>query len=417
MSANVSAPAAPVQIPPGALFGVPGYTQYTEQRDNNDGMNMVLAQSNAVDMVGAGAANYKDTDVVFWWDHDFAWTNTITPGTSAITTSPYFPFNLIQSMVLSVQNAYKPLEVLSGIDAAIFQMLRPMRQNEFRNNLNANPALNWQTANIAQANLITGTGFASTSTAINWSMEVPTATYFDAYYHLDKAGNPVAGVMQPQRCWVSPLYMAGSARWVQPQFRFAPLTVSNLDTGPFNIGAGTGTGAGSVKQAIRRSGVYASPNPAVLPQVMVPWQTRRKSTQYSIAGRSFVDIPISAVADPGQILSLFVRMWDPAANGGLGAPISISNVTIFRLTYGSGLFRFDDTPLQAQKRIFNQHGILLPQGVLAWDLATDTFGRTVNQFALNTLTTAGVNIRIEFSAAQSTSAYVVVGTEELVIVE
>jgi hypothetical protein len=141
------------------------------------------------------------------------------------------------------------------------------------------------------------------------------------------------------------------------------------------------------------------------------------STSYGIGGRSIVDIPLQAVAQPGQILLVYVRMWDPAANGGLGAPININVVTRCQLQYGSGLLRFDDTPKQAQRRIMSQHGLLLPVGVIAWDLGTDQYGRVSNAGALNTLTTAGVNIHLEFTAAQSASSYVVVGTELLVIVE
>lgn len=417
--APAATPAAPPQLPPGALFGVPGYTQLTEQRDNNDGFAVTLAQTTQTDWVSAGIANFKQTDVVFWWELDFAITSTYVTGTSVLTTSPYFPFNFIQSYVLSIQNLFRPMEVVNGIDAAIFQMLRPIRskQNEYRTNLFANPSANWQAAAIPQANLITSTGMTTGTSSILFSLEMPASIFFDIYYHLDKSGNPVAGVMQPQRCIVSPIYMAGSARFVQPQIRFAAGSAANLDFGPVNIGAGTGTFAGSVTTAIRRSGVYGSNDPRVLPPVMNPWQYRRMSTSFGIGGRTIVDIPMQAVAQPGQILLIFVRMWDPAAAAGLGAPININVVTRCQLQYGSGLLRFDDTPKQAQRRIFSQHGLLLPVGVIAWDLGTDQYGRMSNAAALNTLTTAGVNVHLEFTSAQSASSYVVVGTELLAIVE
>jgi hypothetical protein len=58
-----------------------------------------------------------------------------------------------------------------------------------------------------------------------------------------------------------------------------------------------------------------------------------------------------------------------------------------------------------------------PPGVLAWDLAIDDQGRLTNRRALNTLTTAGVNIHTEYVAALSATAYVNIGVEYLAYVE
>lgn len=416
---------APAALPPGALFGVPGFTQPTEQKDNNDGFVATLNQTAQTDLVSTGITNFKQTDVVCWWELDLAITSTYTAGTSALTTSAYFPYNFLQASVLSIQNLFKPLEVNSGIDMAIFQVLRPMRQQPGQNLLGATPVGNtgttfgsWANTAVGQANLVGQEGLTTASTAINLSLELPASLYFDIYYHLDKTGNPVAGVQQPQRAIVSPVYMAGSARYVQPQIKFAAGTAANLDFSPVNIGAGTGTFTGQVKLAnVRRVGFYGSNDPRVLPPVMNPWQYRRMTTTFGVAGRTLVDIPLQAVAQPGQILLMYVRMWDPSANGGLGAAININTVTRAQILYGSGLLRFDDTPLVAQRRILQQHNVLLPQGVLAWDLALDLYGRVTNANAINTLTTAGVTIHLEFTSALSATAYIVVGTELLVVVE
>lgn len=417
---------APAQLPPGALFGVPGFTQPTEQRDNNDGFTVTLNQTNQTDTLSNGIANFKQTDVVCWWELDLAITSTYTAGTSALTTSAYFPYNFLQQTVLSIQNLFKPVEVLSGIDLAIFQVLRPMRQQPSGQNLlGATPVGEsgtgfgaWAATAVGQANLVGQEGLTNASTAINLSLELPASLYFDIYYHLDKNGAPVQGVQQPQRAIVSPVYMAGSARYVQPQIKFAAGTSGNLDFAPVNIGAGTGTFTGSAKlNGVRRVGYYGSNDPRTLPPVMNPWQYRRMTTNFSVSGRTIVDIPVQAVSNPGQILLLFIRMWDPAANGGLGAPVSIATISRCQIQYGSSLLRFDDTPLQAQRRIMQQHNTLLPVGVLAWDLAMDMYGRITNANALNTLTTAGVNIHLEMSTPFSTTAYIVVGTELLVVVE
>lgn len=407
------------QLPPGALFGVPGFTQPTEQSDNNDGFTMALSTTNTTSTKSKGLQNFKQTDLVNHWELSVELDQTNVAGTSAITTSPYFPWNYLQSTVLSVQNLFKPIEVPSGIDLAIFQALRPMRQNPGGQNvLFAAPQSAYQAAAIAQANLVTETGDTFTTAAIHLPVEFPASLYFDLYYHMDKTGNLIRGVPQPQRAIVSPLYMAGSARYVAPEIVVAPGSVSNLDQGPFNIGAGTGTFSTNwLLRRVRRVGFYGSDNKLVLPPVMSPWQYRRAATQFGLGGTSKIDIPLQAVAQPGQILSNYVRLWDPAANGGLGAPIDIANVTVCQVQYGSKLLRYDDVPFLAQQRILAQHNVLLPKGVLAWDYALDRYGRVCNNEAINTLTTAGCQIHLEFSSAVSSSAYAVVGTEQLVVVE
>lgn len=413
--AEAAAPAGPA---PGAYFGLPGITAWTEQPDNNDGVVTALAQTAPVSAAGLGA--FRQVDVVFAWEMEVAWTNTIVNGTSAITTSAYFPYNIIQGTQFSIQNQYNSIDVRSGIDLAIFQLYRPWRHSQVdkRTNLGANPAgqpgasatVGWAAAALPQANLDTGTAFTSASSAISFTLELPVSLIFDVYFDLLKDGTPARS---PQRAIVSPQYMAGSARNLQPFVNYAALSVANLDNGPYNIGAGTGTGAGSIKTGIMRQGVYASNNPAMMP-VIYDWQYVRQSKQFGISGKAVVDIAIPTV---GQVLSLFIRMWDPAANGGLGAPININVVTKCQLQFGSGLFKFNDTPQRAQRRFVKQHGFLPPQGVLIWDLALDDYGRISNAKALNTLTTSGLNIHLEFTVAQSATAYIVLGVEALTYVE
>lgn len=421
--------AQPATLPPGALFGVPGFTQPTEQTENNDGSIVNLASGAQVSSLAQGIGNFKQTDVICWWELDLAMAGTYTAGTSTLTTSGYAPWNVLQSIVLSVQNLFKPIELTApsaGIDAAIFQVLRPMRQNPYGQNvLFADPFGTsgtgfgaWQATGIAQPNVVSASGWSTATTAYGLSLELPASLYFDIYYHLDKSGQPVRGVAQPQRAIVSPVYMAGAARYVQPQLIWAAGNAPTLDVGPVNIGAGTGTYAsGASTLTVRRVGFYGSNDPRTLPPVMNPWQYRRMTTPFNIGGRQRVDIPLQAVSNPGQILLVYVRLWDPTLNTNLGGPIPIANVTKCQLLYGSGLLRFDDKPLQTQRRIMEQHNVLLPQGVLAWDLAMDLYGRITNAYALNTLTTAGVTIHLEFTGAQSASAYAVVGTELLVVVE
>ena len=393
---------------PGSMFGLPALTLYTEQFDNNNGAVTALTQANSVNALTLG--QFTQTDVVFWWELELTITNTVTPGTSTITTSQYFPFSFLGESKLRIQNMYDSWHPLDGIDAFIWQILRPMRGNTDFSNLGASPISGFQNSSLPQANLDTASGYTSASTSILFTLEIPVSIYFDVYFDLAKDGTIIS---PPHKAIVSPQYMAGSARVVQPALVYNPGSAATLDQGPYNIGTGTGTFAGSVTHVFKRVGIYGSNNPSVMPTVY-NWQYLREAKQFSLAGRTTADILVPTY---GQVLLLFVRLFDPAANGGLGAPISVANVTKCQLKFGSGLLRFDDTPRSAQRRIMKQANVLLPQGVLAWDLAMDNYGRVSNAGAMNTLTTASVLVHLEFTSALSASAYAVLGVEALTYVE
>ena len=79
---------------PGSFFGVPGLTQWTDQAEANSGAVITLAQ--ATQTPWNTAVPFKQTDVVFWWDIGFAWTNTATAGAGQTnTTTQYLPYNVI----------------------------------------------------------------------------------------------------------------------------------------------------------------------------------------------------------------------------------------------------------------------------------------------------------------------------------
>ena len=400
---------APTQNPPaGSMFGLPALTLYTEQFDNNNGAVQALSQTNQVQSLNL--TQFTQTDVVFWWEMELSITNTVTAGTSTVTTSAYFPFSFMGESKLRIQNMYDSWHPLNGIDAMIWQALRPMRGQSDFSNLGASPIPNWQSASLAQANLDTAASYTSASTSILFTLEIPVSLFFDVYFDLAKDGTIIS---PPHRAIVSPQYMAGSARLVQPQIIFNPGSAATTDNGPYNIGAGTGTFTGSNTFAFKRVGVYGNNNPATMPTVY-NWQYMREARQYSASGVTKLDLLVPTY---GQILSIFVRLFDPSAAAGLGAPINLTNVTKCQLKFGSGLLRYDDTPRSAQRRVMKQSNFLLPQGVLAWDMTIDNYNRVSNAGALNTLTTASVLVHLEFAAALSTTAYAVMGVEALTYVE
>jgi len=407
---------APAPLMPGQIFGVPGQTQYTDQFDSTKSLTTTLATSSQTSV--NGIQPFKQTDVVFWWELDVTITQTYTAGTSTVTSSPYGPYNWIASLALQIQNQYSSVSYTqpgAGIDAAIFQLIRPMRGTDRRNNLDVNPAGflssngGWANANLPQPTLQTAPAWASTAASATFTLELPGSIFFDVYYDLDAAGNVIS---PPHRAIVSPQYMAGTVRQVQPQIIYAAGSSSTLDVGPANIGAGTGTFSGSASLTIRRVGLYAG-NPAALP-VVYAWQYLRTTSQISLAGRS--QLPFTAVPTAGQILAVFLRLFDPSANSGLGAAIAMSAITVCQLQYGSGLLYYDDTPKSAQRRFLKMHGFMPPVGCIIWDLALDEYGRVNNYKALNTLNTSGVGVALTFTGAQSSTAYAVMGVEALTYV-
>jgi hypothetical protein len=172
----------------------------------------------------------------------------------------------------------------------------------------------------------------------------------------------------------------------------------------------------TVTTTLRRYGFYSSNDERVLPPVQ-PWQYALKSFQYPIASQSGT-INIQLPNDDGQILSLWVWLWDPTLNSGAGGGVVFTgtNIANVRLLYGSSLKRFDDTPFSNQYRWVQQHSQLPPAGLLGWDLALMADGRLSNWGGtLNTLTTNAITIQIVTGSSYSfsSSAYAVVGRELL----
>lgn len=419
----------PQQAPlPGAYFDVPGIpggaTQWSQQDDSTT--NLVTTGQQAAIVPINGIIQFRQTDVVLDWYAHLNVAQTYTTGTSTLTASAYAPFNVIGAVKLTIQNQYASVDVESGIDWAIFNIIRPYEQNEIVNGVNnyANPAgspaggtaTGYPALALAQANQIWATQWATSTTAYNLILRLPASQFFDTYYDLAVTGEPVS---QPHPAYVSPQYMAGTTRVITPSININPGSSAITDGGPVNISAGTGTYVGSVTTRLRRRFAYAG-QPTVQPPVYA-WQYKWKTQRFGIGGQSTTTIIIPL--ETGQLLSAYVRMFDPAANGALGAPININTLTVAQLQYGSGLFSYDFTtvgPSTAaalwQRSWLEKHNTLLPAGVICFDLALDEAGNITNKRALNTLTTAGILIKLSWTGAQSSSSYVVLGTESLVYV-
>ena len=421
-SSSSAATAQAAQTVPGALYGVPGLTNPVEQFDTTEGL--VTAGSGGAQVPINGIQPLKQTDVVLSWELfvTYSFADAPAAGTGqTLGVSPYAPYTLLGPTTLSLQNQYKPIDVLSARDLAIFQSYRPRYiKSDIRNANLASPVLGAANASSswAEAQLLEGANdwtSTTTTTGRTFVLRLPASIEFDYYYPLDIQGNIVGN---PGRAIVSPQYMGGTTRIVTPQLTLAQ-GLGGGDISPFTTTtltaeddtASTWAGGFSTSIDIRRNAIYSANNPQVLPPVQ-PWQYALHSWQYPLGAQSKASIGIPN--DVGQILSIWVLLWDPAAANGAGAAIAMSAVNVCQLKYGSGLFRFDDTPTTMQARWIQQHQALPPAGFIGWDCALNPDGRLMNNGGvLNTLTTNAIQIVLELNSPGSAQTYAVVGTEAL----
>ena len=402
---------------PGQFYGLPGLTQFMELPDTQTGVTVTGAQASTTNV--NSLSQLTQDNIVFWWEMEVAISQTYTAGAGGQTTSPYFPWSYLSSVQLSLQSMYSNVQVDNGIDLYLFEAIWPTRGYHMVHdgNLGGNPAERAYAAGPPQAgqsyagavqeNLFCTT-VSSTPAAmmgLNFTAVLPGSFFLDEYWDMDMAGNLMSNVAIPAT--VSPQYMAGAARQVTPKIVLASGSVADLATGPFTL-TGNATLTFAATFTMRRVGLYATENVETDP-VVYNWQYQRISKSYPINGSPFT----VKIDESAQVLGMFLRFWDPVAQ----APIDVANIKKITLSYGGTLARFLDTPLTMQKRFFEQHKLLLPQGVLCWDLSLDPdgSGKLTNAYCLNTRVTANPTITIEWVNGYTPGANskVVVGYHEL----
>ena len=415
-----------VEVPVGTMFGLPGHTSYVEQFENLQ--NVVTALGQSAQTPWNPPASVQKTDIVFWWELETFWTESVTYSAGTLVNSPEAPYNLIQVPTLKLQGQYTPWELESGFDGAFMQMYRPMRQRGQRNlqdviQANFVPATSFANGLIPQANLVAATLASSYSSPASLSsypfiLEIPAGMFFDEYWDLALDGTIMPnthGRPGPLPGFISPQYMAGGERVIVPKFNLAAGIAPNYDQGPLAATAALTVTAfsGSVTQNLRRYAILATDNPAELPPIY-NWQYRRSAKRFTALGSvTKIDIPVT---EYGQLLSTYVRIFDPTlGTNSVGGYYNVANITKCQLLYGSNLPRFDDDIPAMQKRFIEQHGFLPPQGTTVWDLiAARPTEKITNARALNTITNSNVHIHLEFSSAPGAGSYAVLGTELLV---
>lgn len=403
----MAAPAAPAQM--GKLFGLPGLSRELTQFENADGIVTTLSGTAQTQLIGMQP--FMQSDVITHWEFQATWANTQGLGGGANTTSAYFPYNIFQTTKLVLQNQFAPIDVESGIDLAIFQAYRPFDRTGPRTDV---LYTNFNTMYSNQTNQISAGNYTNGSTSIKFRLEIPVSLWFDQYFQLAENGSILNGGM-PIRALVTPELMAGTAKLVTPSILYAAASApgGTLDNSPLIVTGGAPTYSGSMTLHILRHGYYQPDRPETIPPIY-DWRYQRISRRYLVgaASRWTQQIPFT-----GQILSVFVRLWDPTLNSNAGGPVVITNVTESSIIYGSSLYREQNQPVDTQAAFVRKYLFLPTSGVLLWDFATNRFGEVSNAGALNTLTTSGVSIKLVFSGTQASSCYAVIGVEGLSFVQ
>src|SRR5258708_30422412 len=110
------------------------------------------------------------------------------------------PYNIFQNLNLQMQGQYKPLDVISGFDAALFQLYRPMRgsaQMAYQPNLGANPAGTIPNAAFAQANPVAFPSQTATTSPAPFLLQIPASLRFDQYWGLSENGTVLRPPISP----------------------------------------------------------------------------------------------------------------------------------------------------------------------------------------------------------------------------
>lgn len=400
----------PGAVPASALFGLPGISQWTEQKENLDGTVTTFQSGSQVDV--QFASNFKQTDVVFQWQMEVLVQGFQLSTVTNLVTSAQFPYNVIGPFGLNFQNQFDTINMPNAFIAGIMQMFRPAKMAFINNALDQNPsASNYS----AEQNQVTNSTFApsalnpanyvlsaASAQTYKFTIDLLPGLFFNLYYDLEEDGRLYTHKMQPIKAWVSPQLMSGTNRVITPRVRLNQ-GVGTGDSAPagYTSAPGTLNAGATATLGFRRKAVYQPAGINDTPPIF-NWQYSRDFRRFSLSGVSSIDL---AVPQIGQILMLGIYMWDPTLNTSVGGPIPITNVTECDLIYGSGLFKFQDKPIHMQRRLLRQHGLLPPEGTILWDMAITDDGLITNSMALNTLTTSGCTVHIDFTGTQSNTAY------------
>jgi hypothetical protein len=404
--------ATPGAVPASSLFGLPGVTNWSEQKENNDGVT--VAQSSGSQNTANFPANFKQTDIVVNWQMEVSNSTTTTWSAGTPVRSSRFPYSYVGPIALNMQNQFNTINYPDGFHAAIMQAIRPSKFGYLPQFMDQASIANVNGTN--QSNLTTSASAyalptSGTAQVTSFTIDLVPSILFNIYYDLEEDGRLYSHKATPIKAWVSPQLMSGTNRVIQPQVTMNQIIGSQGDTaGLTNNGVTLTSASGTTTLGFRRKAIYQPSGQNDTPPVF-NWQYSRDYRRFSLSALSSIDIPIPQV---GQILSMALVMWDPTlGTGNVGGPLPLSSVKECDIVYGSGLFKYQDTPQRMQDRFYRQHNILMPEGVLVWDMGITDDGLITNAMALNTLTTSGCTLHVDFTSQTNSGAYGILLFESL----
>jgi hypothetical protein len=389
----------------GQFLEYPGSLERFEEPDTNDMVPSVPLGTNPVNV---SLVNLTGSDMLEDIEVYFTFKGTFNAFTGTLTQSPFFPYNVVQTLRVPYQSGSL---TMGSTDGHLWEVTNWLRTNN--SEYDAVQYIQQKeivaTAYSPQANLVSSPSYAnpvaSAAVQYDFNFHVYPALYFERFYDLSQGGQ----MLRFDQTYVSPFLMSSTGRNVIPVVTLNPLFGTSGDLSPFVVGGAqttpaTWTDNGSQLRFKRRG--WRQPVNAALMPPLFNW-AHQWFTQRNQLGTSRIQIPIPV---EGQLLAIVLRMWDNGAH----APIPLGNLNNLKLTYGSGLNKFYDRPQDHQDRFFRQHGMRLTEGLAVWDMYADT---KTNLHGINTYNTASPLITLDFgSFTPPAGSYVDVALEFLTLI-
>lgn len=394
----------------GAFIDFPGSLERFSELETNDSTACLPKSATTVNVP---LVAFTGADMVESWRFEFDFKYTFTNYGDTVAASPWFPYIHIQTLEVPYQSSSFKLQSMDGHLTALTNAFRPGNKPHYVEPYMLGQAPTLATGYTPEANLVSASNYAAaanTAKEYKFPLEVLASLYFDRFYDVDNSGK----TLQWDNVYVSPLIMSSTGRNIVPKIMLNPAFGATEDIAPFTVTTASGTAAAIASDQgstvfVRRNGWRQPSNVANMPPIF-NWAHQWFVQRVPLGGAK---VSFQLPSD-GQVLCVIGRMFDPTLASGVGGAIAISNLVSLKLTYGSGINKFFDTPISMEDRIFRQHGFLLTKGVFAWDMYTDTRS---NLDAINTYTTASPLVSLDFTGnTPGASSYVDIVIEYLTLV-
>lgn len=387
--------------------------------DSNLGVAAVPTAGNTKQVTGQSPL--LNVDLVAALDFYFQMKYTTNAYGGTANLSPFFPYNHIGQLQVPYQSGNLKVFDGDGHAAWLMNWLRPAQGIVDKYSVDSllgdqKPVLTSGYSAMSTTGVSSGSYTVAPSTAevYKFNLRVPFGLWFDTYYDYQADGK----IVPYNEVFVSPLIMSSTGRAITPVIKLNPLNGNTVDLAPFaQTGGGTAFAASTDQGSAfdtRRTGWRSPGQGQPLPRFF-NWAYTVQVARYNLNNAT----PSIVLPPSGQLLSCMVRMFDPTLTSiasTVGNVIPVSNLSEAILQYGSGIAKYDDDAPTHVRRIEQQKGSIPTEGVLVWDMFGPSRSNCPGE-VINTLNTAGVNVKLNFGAnTPGAGSYADVITEQLVLV-